>query len=79
MRLYDSVIADTKEQLSMLTPRAWAYDESRAWPDAGVSELVLMRDAAYELGGSGSRCKFYLCDNRGYSDGKSGGSVRPGS
>lgn len=61
MRLYDSVIVDTKEQLSMLTPRAWAYDESRAWPDAGVSELVLMRDAAYELGGSGCPAVNYTC------------------
>lgn len=61
MRLYDSVITATKEQLEPLTPRVWDYEERKAWPDAGVSELVLQRDAAYELGGSGRPAVNFTC------------------
>lgn len=61
MRLYDSVITATKEQLSPFTPRVWDYEERKAWPDAGVSELVLQRDAAYELGGSGRPAVNFTC------------------
>lgn len=61
MKLYDSLIAATKEQLSPLMPRVWNYDERMAWPDAGVSELVLQRDAAYELGGGGLPAVNFTC------------------
>lgn len=61
MKLYDSVITATKEQLSPLTPKIWTYEEQKAWPDAGVSELVLQRDAAYELGGSGHPAVNFTC------------------
>lgn len=61
MRLYDSVITDIDEQLSPFTPRVWAYDERGAWPDVGASELVLQRDAAYELGGSGCPAVHFTC------------------
>lgn len=61
MKLYDSIITATKEQLSPLECKAWNYDERRAWPDAGVSELVLQRDAAYELGGGGLPAVNFTC------------------
>lgn len=61
MKLYDSVITATREQLSPLKPKAWPYEERSAWPDAGVSELVLQRDAAYELGGSGQPAVNFTC------------------
>lgn len=61
MKLYDSVITATREQLSPLQPKIWTYDERKAWPDAGVSELVLQRDAAYELGGSGRPAVNFTC------------------
>lgn len=61
MKLYDSVITVTREQLSPLQPKIWTYDERKAWPDAGVSELVLQRDAAYELGGSGRPAVNFTC------------------
>lgn len=61
MKLYDSVITTTKEQLKPLTPKVWHYDEKKAWPDAEVSELVLQRDAAYELGGSGQPAVNFTC------------------
>ncbi len=61
MKLYDSVIRSTRELLSLQKPRIWNYDERGAWPDAGVSELVLQRDAAYELGGGGLPAVNYTC------------------
>lgn len=61
MKLYDSVIAAAEEQLSPFKPKIWTYDEERVWPDAGVSELVLNRDAAYELGGSGCPAVNFTC------------------
>ncbi len=61
MKLYDAVIAATREQLGSLKPKVWNYDEQKAWPDAGVSELVLQRDAAYELGGSGQPAVNFTC------------------
>lgn len=61
MRLYDSVIAAAEEKLAPLEVKVWNYDESKAWPDAGVSELVLNRDAAYELGGSGCPAVNFTC------------------
>ena len=51
MQLYDSIIRDTLEALSARPARSYAYAQSRAWKDNGASELVMQRDAAYELGG----------------------------
>ena len=52
MELYNTYIQNTIDMLG--TPsQKWAYSERDAWKDNGASELVLLRDAAYELGGSG--------------------------
>lgn len=61
MKLYDSIIAATQTQLDAFSPKVWNYEERKAWPDVGVSELVLQRDAAYELGGSGYPAVNYTC------------------
>lgn len=61
MKLYDSIITATKEQLSALESKVWNYEEGKAWPDAGASELVLQRDAAYELGGGGLPAVNFTC------------------
>lgn len=53
MELYNSTIREIQARLSGLPAQSWGYEPERAWPDAGESELVLLRDAAYELGGSG--------------------------
>ena len=50
MELYDSFIRETNDLLGAPTQK-WAYKERDAWKDNGESELVLLRDAAYELGG----------------------------
>ena len=52
MELYNSTItgADGEARRTAI-PRCWGYEPSRAWKDLGQNELVLTRDAAYELGG----------------------------
>ncbi len=53
MKLYDHLMQKTEALLSGLPGRRWAFDSGCVWPDTGENELVLLRDAAYELGGSG--------------------------
>ena len=51
MELYNSTIRELTEKLGGLKTQSWAYEPGRAWKDLGQNELVLGRDAAYELGG----------------------------
>ena len=60
MDLYNSFIQDTEAMLGAPRTR-WAYAERNAWKDVGESELVLMRDAAFELGGSGKSAVNFTC------------------
>lgn len=60
MDLYNSFINETLEQLG--TPKQkWAYNVRDAWHDTGASELVMMKDAAFELGGSGKPAVNFTC------------------
>ena len=52
MELYNSLIKDVKNLLPD-NPVEYAYNENACWKDIGSSELVLQKDAAYELGASG--------------------------
>ena len=52
MDLYNTFIQNTMDQLGA-PKQKWTYSARDAWKDNGSSELVLLRDAAYELGGSG--------------------------
>ena len=52
MELYNSLIKSVEEILPE-NHREYAYDESACWDDNGSSELVLQKEAAYELGASG--------------------------
>jgi CO dehydrogenase/acetyl-CoA synthase beta subunit len=61
MELYDGIIKQTKDLLSGRFFQHWDYEPSQAWEDARVSELVLGRDSAYELGGSGKPGVHYTC------------------
>jgi len=60
MELYNSLIRDTKALLEKGTPRVWNYRPGDAWKDIGSSELVLQKDAAYELGASGKGSANYV-------------------
>ena len=60
MELYNSLIKDSKALLEKGTAKAWDYDPGRCWTDIGSSELVLQKDAAYELGASGRGSANYV-------------------
>ena len=60
MELYNSLIKDSKALLEKGTAKVWDYDPSRCWTDIGSSELVLQKDAAYELGASGKGSANYV-------------------
>ena len=51
MELYDSTIREILGRVEANSPRSWPYEPGGAWPDNGANELVLGRDAAFELGG----------------------------
>ena len=61
MELYNELIRETERLLEGKPLQSWDYDSSAAWLDAGASELVLGRDAAFELGGSGKPALHYPC------------------
>lgn len=61
MELYNSIIRKVEELVGSSAPRRCAYDPARAWEDAGSFELVMLRDAAYELGGSDKSAVNFTC------------------
>ena len=60
MELYNSLIKDTKALLEKGAPKVWAYRPGDEWKDIGSSELVLQKDAAYELGAAGKGSANYV-------------------
>ena len=60
MELYNSLIKETRELLAKGTPNSYPVNAQAAWKDNGVSELVMQRDAAYELGASGKGSANYV-------------------
>ncbi|MDO4974019.1 MAG: carbon monoxide dehydrogenase [Eubacteriales bacterium] len=60
MELFNSLIRDTRALLEKGNPKTWAYSPSDTWKDIGSSELVLQKDAAYELGASGKGSANYV-------------------
>ena len=60
MELYNSLIKDTQALLEKGVPKAWPYCPGGEWKDIGSSELVLQKDAAFELGASGKGSANYV-------------------
>ena len=60
MELYNSLIRDTRTLFEGKTARTWAGEPRDAWKDLGASELVLQRDAAFELGAQGKGSANYV-------------------
>jgi len=60
MELYNSLISETEGLLPDAPTRSWSYDPNGCWKDNGVSELVMQRDAAFELGASGKGSANYI-------------------
>lgn len=61
MELYNSVIKTARALYEGAPLRRWDYSEADAWNDTGESELVMLRDAAFELGGSGCSSANFTC------------------
>ena len=59
MELYNHLINDTRDMLKG-SPKVWDYSEGAKWKDLGSSELVLQKDAAYELGAQGHGSANYV-------------------
>ena len=53
MELYNSLIGETKALFEKLPQSSWDYNPRDCWTSTEQSELVLQKDAAYELGASG--------------------------
>jgi CO dehydrogenase/acetyl-CoA synthase beta subunit len=60
MELFNSLIQDTKTLLEQGSPKVWDYSERDCWHEIGSSELVLQKDAAYEMGASGKGSANYV-------------------
>jgi len=52
MELYNNVIRQITGLLEKETPRRYDYDPEKSWPESDEFELIMTRDAAFELGGS---------------------------
>ena len=61
MELFNSIIKRTEELLSGSSPRKWTYESSQCWQDVGSNELVMQREAAFELGGSDNPSVSFSC------------------
>ncbi len=61
MELYNSIIEKAAALGGSVPPKRWDYDPADAWPDSGEFELVMLRDAAFELGGGGRAAVNFTC------------------
>ena len=61
MELYNAIIRKVGEELGSSSPRVYSYDPAKAWQDSGESELVMLRDAAFELGGDDKPAANFSC------------------
>ncbi len=59
MELYNTIIRGV-EGLAALRTRRFAYDPADAW-EPGSFELVMLRDAAFELGGGSKPAVNFTC------------------
>lgn len=61
MELYNAIIEKAMALGGASRPRRYDYDPRDAWPDTGEFELVMLRDAAYELGGGSRSAVNFTC------------------
>ena len=61
MKLYDPIIRQTQQILQDTGAVSFPFKGGRTWKDLGESELVMQRDAAFELGGSANPSVNYTC------------------
>ena len=61
MEIYNQIIRDVAGLTGKSAPQCYRYNPSRAWEDAGAFELIMARDAAYELGGDNKPAVNFTC------------------
>jgi len=61
MELYDSIIKHAEELTGSSAFKKYDYSPQRVWQDAGSNELVMLKDAAFELGGGDKPAVNYTC------------------
>lgn len=53
MKFFNGLIHDTEKLLENIRYRFFPYSPENAWEDAGRNEVILQRDTAFELNGTG--------------------------
>lgn len=61
MELFNGCIHETEELFRGSSVKKWAYDPASCWTETARNELVMLREAAYELGGSGKSAVSFSC------------------
>lgn len=60
MELYNALIKQTLAEFEDKPKKSYDFNPARAWKDIGSSELVLQKEAAYELGARGKGSANYI-------------------
>ena len=60
MELYNALIKQTLAEFEDKPKKSYDFNPARAWKDVGSSELVLQKEAAYELGARGKGSANYI-------------------
>lgn len=53
MEFFDSLISDVFLLTENLSKKSFSYDEGKAWSDIGHNQVILQRDTAFEISGTG--------------------------
>ncbi|MBR5991475.1 MAG: hypothetical protein IK036_01835, partial [Clostridia bacterium] len=61
MELFDGIIRETTENTAALISKTWDFDAADTWECSERSELIMQRDQAFELGGSGTSSANFTC------------------
>ena len=61
MELYNSIIDKIDGLLGSSQPKHYDYNPDKCWEDVGGNQLVMMKEAAYELGGDNKPAVNYAC------------------
>ena len=65
MELYNSIIEKIESHIGSQEPVRYDYNPNKCWEDVGGNQLVMMREAAYELGGDSKPAVNYACVTSG--------------
>lgn len=66
MELYNNIIEKVDGLIGPADePKRYDYDPSRCWEDVGGNQLVMMKEAAFELGGDNKPAVNYACISSG--------------